>query len=104
MATWNVVVPKVLMREEVRVSRGPVEAPTGPREGSAVAAGEFVVQVFGQGEPGSSRAEITGTLLHRTLGGAQRNTRGGYTRGNVQLRGSSTRPAASLHKPLPSVR
>jgi len=50
--------------------------------------GEFVVQVFDQGEPGSSQAEITGDSFSIELIGGQYNgyTRGGYIEGgNVQV-------------------
>ena len=53
--------------------------------------GEFVVQVFDQGEPGSSRGEITGDgFAIELFGGAYgAYTRGGYIEGgNVQVRGS----------------
>ena len=53
--------------------------------------GRFVVQVFDQGEPGSSRGEITGdSFAIELLGGAYAAyTRGGYIEGgNVQVRGS----------------
>jgi len=50
--------------------------------------GEFVVQVFDQGEPGSSQAEITGDSFSiELIGGAYNGyTRGGYVEGgNVQV-------------------
>jgi hypothetical protein len=50
--------------------------------------GEFVVQVFDQGEPGSSQAEITGDSFSiELIGGAYNGyTRGGYIEGgNVQV-------------------
>ena len=50
--------------------------------------GEFVVQVFDQGEPGSSQAEITGDSFSIELIGGPYNgyTRGGYIEGgNVQV-------------------
>jgi hypothetical protein len=50
--------------------------------------GEFVVQVFDQGEPGSSREEITGDSFSIELIGRAYNgyTRGGYIEGgNVQV-------------------
>ena len=50
--------------------------------------GEFVVQVFDQGEPGSSREEITGDSFSiELIGGAYNGyTRGGYIEGgNVQV-------------------
>jgi hypothetical protein len=50
--------------------------------------GEFVVQVFDQGEPGSSREEITGDSFSiELIGGAYNGyTRGGYIdAGNVQV-------------------
>ena len=53
--------------------------------------GRFVVEVFDQGEPGSSREEITGDGFSIELyGGAYAAyTRGGYIEGgNVQVRGS----------------
>jgi hypothetical protein len=53
--------------------------------------GRFVVEVFDQGEPGSSRGEITGDGFSIELfGGAYAAyTRGGYIEGgNVQVKGS----------------
>ena len=53
--------------------------------------GRFTVQVFDQGEPGSSRGEITGDgFAIELFGGAYAAyTRGGYIEGgNVQVRGS----------------
>ena len=50
--------------------------------------GEFVVQVFDQGEPGSSQGEITGDSFSiELIGGAYSGyTRGGYIEGgNVQV-------------------
>jgi hypothetical protein len=50
--------------------------------------GEFVVQVFDQGEPGTSQAEITGDSFSiELIGGAYNGyTRGGYIEGgNVQV-------------------
>ena len=50
--------------------------------------GEFVVQVFDQGEPGSSQGEITGDSFSiELIGGAYNGyTRGGYIEGgNVQV-------------------
>jgi hypothetical protein len=50
--------------------------------------GDFVVQVFDQGEPGSSQAEITGDSFSiELIGGAYNGyTRGGYIEaGNVQV-------------------
>jgi hypothetical protein len=50
--------------------------------------GEFVVEVFDQGEPGSSQAEITGDSFSiELIGGAYNGyTRGGYVEGgNVQV-------------------
>ena len=50
--------------------------------------GEFVIQVFDQGEPGSSREEITGDSFSiELIGGAYNGyTRGGYIEGgNVQV-------------------
>ena len=50
--------------------------------------GEFVVQVFDQGEPGSSQEEITGDSFSiELIGGAYNGyTRGGYIEGgNVQV-------------------
>ena len=54
--------------------------------------GRFVVQVFDQGEPGSSEGEITGDSFSiELIGGAYgAYTRGGYIEGgNVQVRGNS---------------
>jgi hypothetical protein len=65
-------------------------APTGDRARRSLQ-GKFVVQVFDQGEPGSSRGEITGDGFAIDLvGGAYAlYTRGGYIEGgNVQVRGS----------------
>jgi hypothetical protein len=50
--------------------------------------GEFVVQVFDQGEPGSSQGEITGDSFSIELTGGAYNgyTRGGYIEGgNIQV-------------------
>jgi hypothetical protein len=50
--------------------------------------GEFVIQVFDQGEPGSSQGEITGDSFSiQLIGGAYNGyTRGGYIEaGNVQV-------------------
>jgi hypothetical protein len=50
--------------------------------------GEFIVEVFDQGEPGSSREEITGDSFSIELIGGAYNcyTQGGYIEGgNVQV-------------------
>ncbi len=67
--------------------------PQGPTPGIPGIArdGRFVVQVFDQGEPGSSQGEITGdSFAIELVGGAYAAyTRGGYIEGgNVQVRGS----------------
>ena len=54
--------------------------------------GRFIVQVFDQGEPGTSQGEITGDSFSiELIGGAYgAYTRGGYIEGgNVQVRGNS---------------
>ena len=60
------------------------------RQGKAIRSlqGMFVVQVFDQGEPGSSREEITGDSFSiQLIGGAYNGyTRAGYIEGgNVQV-------------------
>ncbi len=76
--------------EMIGVSRRPCSrAPTGPRTGRSVLwAGEFIVQVFDQGEPGSPQGEFTGDEFSiELIGGAYNGyTRAGYIEGgNVQV-------------------
>ena len=77
------------MRTRSRASRRPFEGTYRSQDRKVRALqGEFVVQVFDQAEPGSSREEFTGDSFSiELIGGAYNGyTRGGYIEGgNVQV-------------------